>query len=323
MSFSQKVFYQSLYQKVFGKFYNRSPHQQTFQLVRQSLRETNELAKARLIEHLKAKKEYSKQSKGTLSKLNIWLRALQYNLFLEPTIISWISLIFGLTFITLSILLAWLGTTFKTNSNFLITLFAYVFIFFIFFWLISMIFLLFITPKLEISWEQRWKQAKHQYLKKIQGDEKLARGNVKRAITYYRHKNQLLRFFWNLLWGGILIGCLPDKEFQNAVITALGKAWKYGIISERTTEALLKIYEANPFGLIAICALPFVGIFYLWQYRIPVNWLENVLSIIEFEEEMEIDCSDIWSEQDQIDATNYSLQCISSLYLDDDEENNS
>lgn len=102
----------------------------------------------------------------------------------------------------------------------------------------------------------------------LQNKKNEAKQRFNRAIFYYRRKGKPINFLVNLLWGGIIIGCLPDLTFQKALIT--------------TSPSI--IWNANPLGSIGLICLPFVYIFNSVRYDIPIAWLENILAQIELEE---------------------------------------
>jgi hypothetical protein len=70
------------------------------------------------------------------------------------------------------------------------------------------------------------------------------------------------------LWGGIIIGCLPDPAFQKALITFSPSI----------------IWNANPLGSIGLICLPFIYTYYYVRYDLPIAWLENILAQIELKE---------------------------------------
>lgn len=67
------------------------------------------------------------------------------------------------------------------------------------------------------------------------------------------------------MWGGIVIGCLPDPAFQAALMTT----------------AIPNILDANPFGGVCLIILPFVYIFYFTTFQTPIIRLEILTSVME------------------------------------------
>ncbi len=97
---------------------------------------------------------------------------------------------------------------------------------------------------------------------------KQAKENLTRAILYYRREGKPLNFIVDLLWGGIFIGCLPDSDFQQLLMTL----------------DMSQILKCNLFGGISIIVTPFLFVFYCIKYDFPAAWLENVLTQLELEE---------------------------------------
>ncbi|ACB50673.1 hypothetical protein cce_1323 [Crocosphaera subtropica ATCC 51142] len=157
------------------------------------------------------------------------------------------------------------------------------------------------TPKLEIGWDNLWKGVSEYYLgyvqsemsnnpqnssqfkpfqlriyrllnssqeKELESYRKQAKENLTRAILYYRREGKPLNFIIDLLWGGIFIGCLPDSNFQQLLMTL----------------DILQILKCNWFGGMSIIVTPILFIFYCIKYDFPAAWLENVLTQIELEE---------------------------------------
>ena len=157
------------------------------------------------------------------------------------------------------------------------------------------------TPKLEIGWDDLWKGVSQYYLQEIQRkmsrnsqnssqfkpfqltiynlfkssqEEELdiylkqAKESLTRAILYYKRGGQPLNFIIDLLWGGIFIGCLPDSDFQQLLMTL----------------DMREILSCNLFGGVSMIVTPFLLAFNGKKYNFPAAWLENVLTQIELEE---------------------------------------
>jgi hypothetical protein len=128
-----------------------------------------------------------------------------------------------------------------------------------------------ITPKVEFSYEILWSNVVSKYLhyENLNGKLYEAKIRLKRARQYYIDQGRPLKFMIQLLWGGIIIGCLPDKEFQEVLITL----------------DPLVICKENPLGGLSLISLPFILVRYHIKYDLPIAWLENTLAQIELHEE--------------------------------------
>jgi hypothetical protein len=126
-----------------------------------------------------------------------------------------------------------------------------------------------------MEYDTRWSHVVSLYLHKASIDSKYerleqlneARRRIKRSINYYERKGEALKFILDLMLGGIFIGCLPDRAFQEALATL----------------SPLKIYSENPLGAISLLSSPFIGVFYSSRYGLPAIWMEQVISQIELE----------------------------------------
>jgi hypothetical protein len=91
-----------------------------------------------------------------------------------------------------------------------------------------------------------------------------ARRRIKRAISYYEREGEPFKFIINFMWGGVVIGCLPDPSFQSALLTF----------------SPLEIFNSNHFGATCLATAPFLMFFYYLKYGLPVIWMEQVVSQI-------------------------------------------
>ena len=231
-----------------------SSHKKTVQLVRDCVRETNYLAKERFANALK-------QRKGKISQIRRFL-------FLHPT--RALLLILALT--TVVFLISYLIILNLINVLWVRLLFILTFGFF---YIAITIFVPVITPKFNMEWEERWGQVLNSYLHKIaltpaqaelsiseQQELRLnkAEFSLKKAILYYRRKAKPINIIIKLLFGGIFIGCLPDPDFQKALITMSPSV----------------IWNTNPLGAISILILPCICLYYSVIYDLPIAWMEQV-----------------------------------------------
>jgi hypothetical protein len=230
-------------------FQNLRP-QENFQLIRECLHETNKFGKEKFVH------EFTQQQ--------VSLAPLKKALFFHPNIISMVVFIISLILLIISLIIPnfifmkifWIRLTF--------------FIIISFFYLAIPIFLERITPKFDMDWDERWGRVLSGYLSKTGLSLKQTERNIKRAILYYSRKSQPIGFINNLLWSGIFVGCLPERDFQNALITM----------------SVPEILNANFFGAVCIIILPVVYVYYFVNYKIPIAWMENVVAQIELESMM-------------------------------------
>lgn len=222
----------------------KQPHHKTYQRVRECLLETNNLAKESFAEELR-------QRAGLLARFRLFL-------FLNSNIIFlvFIVLLMGITYFI---------------SNFVNVLWIRV-VFVCFLLLLYFALLLFvrITPKLEMDLHERWSDVMNCCMRSENWNNNLKqmKRDINRAILSYRWEGKALDIFVNLLWGGIVIGCLPDPEFQKALITL----------------SPLEIFQANFFGSIYLLFLPFIYIYYLVNFDNPIARMEIIIAQIQFEQ---------------------------------------
>jgi hypothetical protein len=134
------------------------------------------------------------------------------------------------------------------------------------------------TPKSQVGYNERWRKTLELYLERS-GIEKLymtrtkhyqeARRRLRISIDHYLRESKVLGFFINIVWGGVFIGCLPDKEFQIALITYSPKC----------------IFNANPFGFISLIISPIIFFEYFRRYYLPSAWMEQIVNQIDLLDE--------------------------------------
>ncbi|MCU0536570.1 MAG: hypothetical protein MUD14_22000 [Hydrococcus sp. Prado102] len=226
----------------------KNAHERTCKLVRKCLEETNK-------EYIKKLDNRLKRKKGIKSRF-------EYFLFTQPYINILVSIILFYLFLFIGYFIV---IYFKETWIRLVFLASY-----IIFSLAIPIIITILTPKVKRIWDKQWKKNLQKYLEKtqLQNKKNEAKQRFNRAILYYRRKGKPINFLVNLLWGGIIIGCLPDTTFQEAL----------------TTTKPVPIWNANPLGAIGLIVLPFVYIYNSVRYDIPIAWLENILAQIELEE---------------------------------------
>lgn len=223
------------------------PHQKTYQRVYNCLLETNNVAKDKLSEKLK-------QQKGLLAQF-------KYLLFVKPNIILLIPFVIFLCLLPPTYIIY----TFQENS-----LIRQLFMLFcILIYLIIPLFVVRITPKLDMGLHERWSKVMSCCMKTENWNNNLkqAKRDINRAILSHRWEGKPLGFFVNLLWGGIFIGCLPDPDFQKALITM----------------SFSTIFQANLFGSMCLLFLPFIYIYYFVNFETPIAWMELIIAQIEIE----------------------------------------
>ena len=229
----------------------RSPHEKTFQLIKEGLKENKQTYREAFTDTLRHKE-------GNWSKL-------KYKLFVHPNSIFWVQI--GITIII--IIFAQLLNIKEGNkwSQLIFIIVSMTILFTIPFLLIK------ITPKFEIGWDKLWPKVLGYYLAQSGNDIKKAKQSLKRAILYYRREGKVLNLLVNFLWGSIFIGCLPDSNFQKALMSLVN------------TLNVIGFLETNLFGGISVLITPFLSIFYLIKYELPAAWMQNVLTQIELDEE--------------------------------------
>ncbi|NJM66194.1 MAG: hypothetical protein HC851_11335 [Acaryochloris sp. RU_4_1] len=147
-------------------------------------------------------------------------------------------------------------------------------------WATLTIFIYVITPKPDIKYDKRWSDVVSSILSRSTEISKTReeltlkelKQILKRAIRYYHRNGEPLKFLLNLFWGGIFVGCLPDSNFQEAMIEAFS-----------TLQPMI-IWNQNKFGALCLLFVPFLSLIYHFRYGLPKVWLEHVLFQIEVEE---------------------------------------
>ncbi|MGF1603880.1 MAG: hypothetical protein ACFCU8_18040 [Thermosynechococcaceae cyanobacterium] len=133
-----------------------------------------------------------------------------------------------------------------------------------------------ITPRQVMGYDERWSNVTRSFCYKTNIDSKYGsntqklnevRRRIQRAINYYGREGEPLRFIINLMWGGIVIGCLPDPIFQKALVTL----------------SPIEIWSTNQFGAFSLLIVPFIAGFHYSRYGLPMIWMEQVVSQIELE----------------------------------------
>jgi hypothetical protein len=136
------------------------------------------------------------------------------------------------------------------------------------------------TPRSQVGYDERWKKTLDFFLNELDVSsvgkahntqaEKFreAKRRLKISIGHYLREGEVLKFFLNLIWGGIFIGCLPDKEFQDALLTLSAES----------------IFNANRFGAICLFIAPLVFGYYFLKCILPSAWMQQVVDQIELYE---------------------------------------
>ncbi|WP_341525714.1 hypothetical protein WKK05_24470 [Nostoc sp. UHCC 0302] len=225
------------------KSYENLSSQQNLKLIRECLREINQLGRQKFGDELK-------QQQGILARL-------KKILFFYPNTIGISVFVLCLIFITICIVIAnlvnllWIRITLFIIGSFL--------------YLPLPIFIEFITPKFDMKSEERWGRVLGVYLSKTGLNLKQTERNIKRTLFYYSQEGKPIRFFVDLFWGGIFVSCLSEPTFLKALVTG----------------SILEIFNANPAGAICIVILPFLYLFYFVNYKRPITWMEYIVNEIE------------------------------------------
>jgi hypothetical protein len=217
-----------------------------YHLICECLRETNELGKEKFSENLRNRK-------GMMSKIRLFLFLHPYFCFVTPVIIFGL-ILFGITFLV-------------RNLEFSYGIRLVLILIFISLYAAFLISLQWLTPKFDMSFNERWGGVVGCYLRKTGLNLAQAERDIKRDIQRYKREGLPFLFFVNLLWGGIFVGCLPDPEFQKALMTM----------------PFEKIFDANPFGAACMVLAPFIYTFYFIKYDFPIAGMEYVIDQIELE----------------------------------------
>lgn len=234
--------------------------QKTFNLLCRSLEKVRQEAREKMV--------------NELSKNTNLIGQLRYLLFTKPLRTSLVQNCFA--FVVFLIIGAIVKAINNIEANVIYSLFVTIL------WSFVGIFMTIITPKPNIGHDERWSEVKLSMLQSSQSMEILGTNKevtikelkkiIKRAIRYYRLDGEPLKFLLNLSWGGIFIGCLPDPDFQVAMIEAF-----------RKINPVI-IWNQNKFGAISLLFIPIIGVIYRSRYGLPKGWLEHVLFQIEVEE---------------------------------------
>jgi uncharacterized membrane protein YagU involved in acid resistance len=216
-----------------------------FQLIQESLRETNIEGRENLSERLGNRK-------GKMSQV-------KHFLFLHPTF-------HFLSTVTIGVIIIYIASIVGNleMSNEIRLALVLIFISLYAAW---PIFLNRVTPKFDMSFEETWGRVVGKYLWKTGYNLVQAERSIKREILRYKRESRPVNFIVNLLWGGVIIGCLPDPIFQKALMTT----------------SLVEILNTNPFGGVCIILMPFIYQYYFVNYDIPIAWMESAVDQIELE----------------------------------------
>lgn len=239
---------------------SNTPHQQAADYTIESPEQVSNS----IISYLReTKREFNQLFRRSLQQRAGWLNRLKYSLFTERNSLFWPLVSFY--FIWLLIVQFNLFKI-KTPVDKNLVIFSVTFM------MLILLSLIIITPKLKYNYDDFWWKVKNKYLEGTDScklSREQATVNLKRAIAHYKRESQPLYFMIELIWAGIFIGGLPDPEFQKALLTNL-----------------LGLSEINPFGFISIISLPFILFFYGRNYAFPMDYMEQVLSQIEYEDEL-------------------------------------
>jgi hypothetical protein len=236
----------------------KSQPEKTYDLIRKGLKETHALD--------------GEKTSNALSEEKGWLAFLRKSLLEKPLITCLVITIFLLIFIGLGALVIQ-----KLINNIYVRLLYFLFAAFLYAFV--PIFVQIITPKSDMGYDEIWSRTVSFYLREtgIDNDQKYtsnleklneARRRIKRGIHHYRRQGEWLSFIMNLMWGGVFIGCLPDPEFQKALVTL----------------SPIEIWNKNQFGAFSLLLLPFIAAFYSSFYGLPIAWMEQIASQVELED---------------------------------------
>lgn len=205
-----------------------------------------------------------------LRKQSGWLARLRYYLFEKP-LRSHFHLLIGFL-----ILLFLGGFIVRLVDNAIIKAISFIVLSLLYFWI--SIFLYLITPSPDMDYDERWSKNINR-IKKVLGEDrqhlskqenlKYIKRRIQKSINHYRRNGEPTKFVVDLMWGGVFIGCLTDTKFQKALLFF---------------PDIPKIWDANPFGMIALMSILFIGPIYHFKYRIPKIWIEQVIAQIELDE---------------------------------------
>lgn len=240
----------------------KSPAQITFDCIRECLQETQSINR--------------EQTSTRLMQQRGWLGRLRQLRFHKPLLsyFVFISISYPVLGIISFIVNEWTRDLDSKIQSFIRLIFLLIITFFYLAFTIGLNIIT--TPRFEMGYDEQWQTSLGCYLSKSKIDldyakpDKMreAKRRIKRAISHYSRGGEALRFMIDLMWGGIVIGCLPDKESQNALLTLLP----------------LTIFNANPFGGFCLFFLPFLFGWYQFRYYIRIVWMQQVIDQIELEE---------------------------------------
>lgn len=210
-----------------------------------------------------------KRTSERLKKQSGWVTRLRCHLFEKP-VISYVYLFVG--FIVLHLF----GVKIVIDSNDVIVRILFCLMSTLLYFSVS-IFLYLITPDPDMDYEERWKSKlrliknnlkEHKDSFNKQDELQFIKYRIQKSINYYGRNGEPVKFLLELMWGGIFIGCLPDKSFQEVLVFF---------------PNIFKIWAINPFGTIALIFVLLIGPIYHFKYRIPKIWMEQVITQIELD----------------------------------------
>jgi hypothetical protein len=149
---------------------------------------------------------------------------------------------------------------------FLLTLFPYVF---------YSVKLIKMVPKSPVGYDKRWSTILIRFLSNSKITETHSYNNNKQcqeakrrlttSIQYYQRESEVIKFFMTVIGSGILMETLADKEFQVALYDF----------------SAAKLFDINPLGSICLIVSPFVFIYYIARYYLPIAWMQQIVDQIE------------------------------------------
>ncbi len=235
----------------------RHPHEKTFQIIKEGINSNKQFDREIFIDELRQAQDIRSRN-----IIKLIFRRLQFFLFIHPCFI----LLFQLSILILFSIIANI-LNLKEQKIELRLIFI---VLFLGFQIILPLLLNQWTPRFEIGWDRLWPKVLGYYLYQLDLDKDIngAKQNIKRSILYYKRKGYSLNVMINLLWGSIFIGCLPDSNFQEALINV----------------DFFKLIELNKFGSFSLIFTPLLFGYYFINYDLRITWMENVLTQIEIDE---------------------------------------
>jgi hypothetical protein len=240
-----------------------SKYEETFDCVLKCLKIRRARERAEIINKLKQEGGFQNQ-----------LKAYLFGMPMQSTLVF--SFIYFICVAIIAFLVVQVAIQFSGKTEIFIRLFGILIIF------ILSVFLgvkfLKMTPKSHIGYQERWEDTLSLYLHKSGIKESYstscrareyyqeARRELKITIGHYLRRGELLKRIL-LILGGIFIGCLPDKNFQVALIT-------YSI----------QIFNVNPFGAACLCIAPPIFFYYNEKYYLPSAWMQQIIDQIDLME---------------------------------------